>query len=329
MKTKIIALFSLLLTITASAQFVGTKAKKIIYKKAESGIFYKFFEQDKNLSKPKTGDKIRVSLSYLNSKDSLLFDSSDPKVNQGKKFIEFELGAPSFKGSFEDALMMMSIGDSASFQLSADSVFTKTFFMKELPKYIEKGSLLTFNVKLMEILTSGNFETMRTLNEDIAKLNMIIAQLKEKNSIYDYLKANNIKEKPTDAGLYYIPVLKGKTAKPQKGDTVKVNYVGRLLNGKVFDTNIEAVAKKDSIYNEKGVYKPLDLPFNLGNVIPGWDQGIELMTVGSKAKFIIPSSLAYGDKGLGEVIPPFSALMFEVELISIKSPLEKKDEKKK
>ena len=298
--------------------FAQVKPQKAVYRKAENGVLYKFFEQDKSLSKPKVGDKLRVSLNYLNNKDSVLFDSSDPKINQGKKYIEFELGPSSFKGSFEEALMMMSIGDSASFQLSADSVFIKTFFMKEIPRYIEKGSLLTFNVKLYEILSSDNFSMMRNLNDEINKLTAELAQLKEQMAINDYIKTNNIKQKPTATGLYYIPVVKGNTTKVQKGDTIKVNYIGRLLDGKVFDTNIEAVAKKDSIYSEKGQYKPFDLPFGTGNVIPGWDQGIELMTVGSKSKFIIPSNLAYGEKGLGKAIPPFAPLLFEVELISIK-----------
>ena len=81
-----------------------------------------------------------------------------------------------------------------------------------------------------------------------------------------------------------------------------MHYHGTLTNGKVFDSSVE-----------RG--EPISFPLN--NVIPGWTEGVQLMPVGSKFKFFIPYNLAYGDRGAGADIKPFSALIFEVELLDI------------
>ncbi|MCA1950988.1 MAG: FKBP-type peptidyl-prolyl cis-trans isomerase, partial [Treponema sp.] len=108
--------------------------------------------------------------------------------------------------------------------------------------------------------------------------------------------------KTTASGLQYEVISEGTGAKPQASDTVKVHYTGTLIDGTKFDSSVDR--------GEPAVF-PLD------QVIPGWTEAIQLMSVGSKYKFFIPSSLAYGESGAGNVIPPNSALIFEVELIGI------------
>ncbi len=109
--------------------------------------------------------------------------------------------------------------------------------------------------------------------------------------------------KTTSTGLKYIVIKEGKGEKPALIDNVKVHYAGTLVDGTEFDSSIK-----------RGT--PID--FNLNQVIPGWTEGLQLMSEGSKYKFYIPSKLAYGERGAGGVIPPDSDLIFEVELISIK-----------
>lgn len=106
----------------------------------------------------------------------------------------------------------------------------------------------------------------------------------------------------TKSGLQYEVLKKGDGAKPAATDTVKVHYHGTLLNGTVFDSSVE-----------RG--EPTTFPLN--GVIPGWTEGVQLMNVGSKFKFAIPSNLAYGDRGAGGDIGPGATLIFEVELLAI------------
>ena len=106
----------------------------------------------------------------------------------------------------------------------------------------------------------------------------------------------------TDSGLQYIVLEEGDGEKPAATSNVKVHYTGTLLDGTVFDSSVE-----------RG--EPID--FGVNQVIPGWTEGLQLMNVGSKYKFFIPEDLAYGAQQRGEFIKPFSALVFEVELIDI------------
>ncbi|GHV60559.1 hypothetical protein AGMMS49587_02250 [Spirochaetia bacterium] len=119
-----------------------------------------------------------------------------------------------------------------------------------------------------------------------------------------YLAENGVREGviTTGSGLQYEVIDSGGGKKPGKGAIVRVNYEGTLTDGTVFDSTWER--------NEAAEF-PLD------RVIPGWDEGIRLMGVGDHFIFYIPSGLAYGEQGAGEVIPPFSTLIFKVELLEI------------
>ena len=277
------------------------------YELAENGVYAKFYTQDANGVKPKVGDVVKLSMIYKNSKDSVLFDSK-MRNQSGTPYIEFQLTKSTFKGSFEDALTLMSVGDSASFKISADSVYMLTFGTKELPPYVEKGSMLTFEAKLEKVTSKEAMEEeyKQKSTEEKAQSDKAIAQ---------YLADKKISAEPTASGLYYVQNKKGNGPKPEKGSMVKVNYIGRLLDGTVFDTSIEAAAKEAGLFDERRPYEPIEFPLGEGQVIPGWDEGISLMNVGTKAQFIIPPALAYGSRGSGP-IPPNAPLVFDVELVS-------------
>jgi len=123
----------------------------------------------------------------------------------------------------------------------------------------------------------------------------------------EFLAANGKKAnvKTTATGLQYEVLKEGTGASPKAADTVKVHYVGTLLDGTEFDSSVKR--------NE-----PVTFPLN--GVIPGWTEGLQLMKVGGKTKFYIPSALGYGANGAGGMIGPNSTLVFEVELLSIEAP---------
>ena len=106
--------------------------------------------------------------------------------------------------------------------------------------------------------------------------------------------------------------------KPLAGDTLLVNYTGKTIDGKVFDSSVQADAQKAGLNQPGRNYEPLSVVVGTGAVIKGWDEGLLLLNEGSKAQFIIPSGLAYGEAGQGD-IQPFSTLVFDVELVKIKS----------
>lgn len=108
----------------------------------------------------------------------------------------------------------------------------------------------------------------------------------------------------TKSGLRYKILQKGKGDKAQKGNTVSVHYEGSLNGGRVFDSSYKRNV-------------PIDFQLGAGQVIPGWDEGISLLQVGDKARFIIPSDLGYGEAGAGGVIPPNATLIFDVELMDV------------
>jgi len=122
---------------------------------------------------------------------------------------------------------------------------------------------------------------------------------KDKNQIIDYAIEKLLDVKVTKSGLHYVLLKEGEGANAEWGDYVTANYEGSLTNGKVFDAN-EAYS------------------FYIGNMIKGWNEGLQLLKKGGKAIYLIPSHLGYGEEGLGKLISPNSVLVFEVELTKIK-----------
>ena len=143
---------------------------------------------------------------------------------------------------------------------------------------------------------SSVFTTARSAAEEAARA----AQEAADAAIAD-LKAGAEK---TASGLMYIMHEEGKGPKPAAGQNVKVHYELKLADGVVVDSSYS-----------RGT--PLDIPIGVGQVIPGWDEGIQLLNEGSKATLIVPSELGYGPSGAGGVIPPNATLIFKVELVQV------------
>lgn len=267
------------------------------FKKTSSGLEYKIYNHSKDAAKPEVGDMLTVVLVYKTDKDSVLLDS-----RKNPNPFRIPLIKPEYPGDIYEGLGLLAIGDSATFMVSADSFFIRTA-RASLPEFIKAGSKLKFEVKLLSLQKKADYEKEQKEMMEKQMKEMQVAKDKEQADLQKYLDENKIKTKPTESGLYYIEVKGGKAPQAAAGKKVKVKYKGMLLDGTVFDSS-----------EKHG--QPFEFKLGGGEVIPGWDEGIAKMKVGGKAKLIVPSGLAYGSRGMGN-IPPYSTLVFEVELVSV------------
>lgn len=169
---------------------------------------------------------------------------------------------------------------------------------------------IDFNFELIQqgmINGLSNFEEVMNATEANEYLQTTIDRIKfgdTKAQGEAFLQENAKKAgvQTTESGLQYEVLTMGKGARPAATDRVKVHYQGTLIDGTVFDSSYE---------------RGEPIVFGLNQVIKGWTEGVQLMPVGSKFRFFIPYNLAYGERGAGESIPPYSTLIFEVELLGI------------
>lgn len=121
---------------------------------------------------------------------------------------------------------------------------------------------------------------------------------------------------PASGVVMYWQELSASGKLPLVGDTLKVDYVGKLSTNKVFDTSLESVAKENDLFNANRVYAPLEVLFGYGQVIPGFEFALSKMEMGDKATVIIPSVYGYGSQE-SAAIPKNSILIFEIDMVAV------------
>jgi len=127
------------------------------------------------------------------------------------------------------------------------------------------------------------------------------------DAIEKYIDKNDLEGvQVTESGLRYLITEEGTGSYPRPNQVVTVHYEGTLLSGKKFDSSYD-----------RG--EPIEFTLGVGNVIKGWDEGIKLLPIGSKALFLIPSNLGYGSRGSGETIGPNQVLIFRVDLLQARN----------
>lgn len=281
----------------------GPKSEIEGFKRTKTGLHYKFEQENKGAQAVQNGD-VLVCEMVMTLNDSVLFDNT----NNPQRLLM--AGESIFPGDLNEGLMMMHLGDVATFAVEADSMAARS----SMPPYYKQGAgMKVFHkIKLISVVTKAEFDKEKAEFEaEMAKL-----RDEEPEAIRKYIEDNNIKVQPAENGLYIIEKKKGKGAKVQTGKKVKVNYSGRLLNGKLFDTSKKDVAISEGVYDAQRPYEPLSYIVGQMSLIPGWEQAMSTLSEGSVATIIMPSELGYGARA-NVGIPPYSPLVFDLEVLSV------------
>lgn len=263
------------------------------YSKTKTGIFFKLHSIGEVVDPPQAGNYITADIRYATTSDSVFF----------KGHRTFQLTDPEFKGSIDECFLMLSAGDSASFIIDANNFFTKTLQTK-LPHFINAGDKIKVDLRIDEIRTAEQYQNDK--NEFLKWIEDFGAY--EKMILRRFMDEQQLVMEPTASGLYFIPIHKG-TGKPvENGDLVTVNYEGKFLNGRFFDSTTQRKQPFEFVYGTEM------------QVIPGLEEAIGRMREGEKALVILPSELAWGEKGSSTgIIPPFTSVIYEVELLRAES----------
>ena len=272
------------------------------FKRSATGLYYQFFKENPG-EQPQVGDLMDLLISCTVNDTTII-------VPKGPNTLPLE--APLFVGDFYEGMTMMHKGDSASFIVNIDSTFIKWFHQPSLPAEFNSTDVMRFDVRLDDFYPESEYAVRlgaKIKKDAEARIEKMKADHPEETAtaaqqLTEYLAKNKINVEPTASGLYYVMTQEGNGEKPEVGQMVQVHYTGKLLDGTVFDSSVE-----------RG--EPISIPIGVGQVIPGWDEGIMLMSKGEKGVLYIPYYLAYGDRQAGDKITPYSNLMFEVELVDI------------
>ena len=259
-----------------------------------NGTWYKLHKIGENTVKPLPGDYITVNLSYTTMNDSVFF--------RGTR--KLQIDTPVYAGSVDACFALMAEGDSATFILNAAEFFAKTL-KTPVPKFIPSEGSVKINTGLTNIQTRDEYEKEKeaflTWIEDFGDYEKVVLK--------QFISSQKPGISPLPSGIYYINLRPGKGKKVELGDTLTINYEGRFLNGKFFDSTLKRHQPFQFVYGTEW------------QVIKGLEEAIGIMREGERSLFILPSELGFGNTGSSTgAIPPFTSLIFEVEILKVSSP---------
>ena len=304
--------FAGLLLIVAWLTVSLRRSRQVSFKKTATGLQYQVVDRGEGMS-PQEGDMLLINLDFENERGEMVFSTADADFPMVLPYSEDIMQKD---GYIKEAIsMVQKKGDHFIFRLSAEKLLGEKLDAMKAQYGLKKIENIRLHLQLQDIMTQESYKKWEA------------DQVKEGTRIINaYLSEDNILAKTTDSGLCYVIDMPGQGAQPKQGDSVKVNYTGKLLDGKVFDTSLEAMAKAHEIHDPQKKYGPIE--FKLGveqamlgvGQIRGWDEWITYLRQGAKARLFIPSVLAAcGSEGIisDELILPNAILVFEVELVDV------------
>ena len=274
----------------AASMLVGCNKNKI---EVKEGVKIQFHSHDDKARKLKDGDIVSFLIKIKTGSDSLLQEQVD--ASKPARDMIAAAGQDGYKGSLRDGLRLLSLGDSATIYVPVDSIGKSG---QQLPPFLKKGTDIKYTVKILKVQTKAEFDKDMAVEQAKVKASAETRKAQLPQLMADYVKKSGMTFKTTASGLQYAVKTEGTGDSPKNGDVCKCNYVGKFLDGKIFDQN-----------------KNMDMP--IGGMIPGFNEALMMMKKGGKATFLIPPAIGYGEQGQGP-IPGNSPLVFEVELLDFK-----------
>ncbi|MGN6647477.1 MAG: FKBP-type peptidyl-prolyl cis-trans isomerase [Cytophaga sp.] len=287
------------LSLLAGALMLASVTSCNKYKKTESGLEYKIVKDSTGEDYPELGGFIAFWFEVRNDKDSIIDSQFGDVRPAAAPIMEIK-----HKPSIEEGLMLLTEGDSAEFLLNADSLYINSYGAQR-PSFLKEGSTVKMIIKVVKVYSKHFVDSARAVQaQQMAEFEAMQAEVYKKDSIIiqEYLKKHKLKGESTIGGAYVVKLKKNTSTDLfiSSGEAVETKYLGKLLtDGTEFDKSGDEYFK-----------------FTVGvqQVIPGWDQAFQKLKHGEKALILVPSRLAYGDRGAGGKIPPNTPLLFEVEV---------------
>jgi FKBP-type peptidyl-prolyl cis-trans isomerase FkpA len=303
-KKSLLALVVVLLGATTMSSCQKTKVTE------KDGIEYTYIKEGSE--KAPNGHFLLYNLQITNGSDSVIYTTAGQPM---PGYLMANDSMPATNG-MDEIFLHLRKGDSIVFQSTA-----KTIFGQNVPPFLKEDETVKVNLGAFEVMDEtaiqAYFEKMMSA-EDSKKSERAVEMLAQEAGIIEaYAAEKGLTVQKTANGLYYAIETEGTGEATTPGTTMYVNYAGYLLDGTLFDTSYPEIAKANNMFNEGREYGPLPVNVGMGQVIPGWDEGLMLLKNGSKAKFLIPSPLGYGEAGAGGMIGPNSILVFDVEVTDV------------
>jgi FKBP-type peptidyl-prolyl cis-trans isomerase FkpA len=283
------------------------------FKRSGTGLYYRFHQQNENGEKASQGDEVTVSM-RLYTDDTVFLATGRDTLLSDKILLE----EPVYPGDIYEALMMMRTGDSATFILDGNDLFLKFFRMQEIPAYAKDSAEVRMDVRLKALLPKAEVEKKMQAEEEQNQIMLEELKQSEPKRIASIVSAINPSAKPRPSGLYYIETRAGRGPAIKEGSAVTLNYVARLADGKIIETSVKEEAIKSGTFDSLFEYTPFSFIMGDKSTVAGWEEGISCMRRGGKAILVVPSSLAYGEEGLEDLIPPYAPVVYEIEILDVK-----------
>tara|TARA_R110002020_G_scaffold305162_2_gene520933 strand:+ start:96 stop:1019 length:924 start_codon:yes stop_codon:yes gene_type:complete len=301
------SLLAILALAVGASTLTSCKKTKVTEK---DGIEYTYVKEGNE--KAPNGEFLLYNLEITTASDSVIYSTADQPF---PGYLMANDSMPVSNG-MDEIFLSLRKGDSIAFESTA-----KIIFGGNNPPTLKDEDVVKIRLGAFEIMNEeaiqAYFEKVMAA-EEVKKAERAAERIKEEDKIIqDYIKEKGLTAEKTESGLYYVIEEEGTGEPVTPGTTMHVNYAGYLLDGTLFDTSIEALAKEHNVFSEGRPYEPLPVTVGMGQVIPGWDEGLLLLKKGSKGKFLIPSPLAYGENGAGAMIPANSVLVFDVDVADV------------